>query len=185
MVKGSTTRRESQVIRTIPTPQASPTSLCSHLRTSLKTSISGWRMWASRNTSGVLRQIRAVGSAGGGQVRPGRLGRPMMMTSSLRAGRGAPEEPAVGDFVDTAVAEGIAAEQAPAGQDGPPHRAQLADRLHRVLRAGRVIAAARGEGGGNEALVEADGRDQQRGERPFHDKRSSPPSSTSSAREAS
>src|SRR3954468_2121045 len=49
-VKGRTTRRESQVIRTMPTPQERPTSLCIHLMTLLKTSISGWRMLASRNT---------------------------------------------------------------------------------------------------------------------------------------
>ena len=43
----------------------------------------------------------------------------------------------------------------------------------RVGGAGGVVAAARGEGGRDEALVEADRGDQDGGEQPFHDKRSS------------
>ena len=104
----------------------------------------------------------------------GSAGRQRQLRRALRAGLRCPEELAVGELVDPAVAEGIAAQQAPARQDRPPDRPELADRLHRVLRAGGVVAAAGRERRRDEALVEADGGDQQGGEEPFHDKRSSP-----------
>src|SRR3954447_14209264 len=98
----------------------------------------------------------------------------------LGAGGGAAEEPPVGDLVDPTVAEGVAAQQAPGGEDRSAYRAELADRLHGVARAGRVVPAARGHGGRDPALIGADRGQQQGGDQPFHDKRPSSGASTSS-----
>jgi hypothetical protein len=84
------------------------------------------------------------------------------MLVAFRARLAASEESPIGDLVDAAVAERIAAEESPAGEERASDGAELADRLHRVLGAGRVVAAARGEGRLDEALIEADRGDQQR-----------------------
>ena len=87
---------------------------------------------------------------------------------------------AVRDVVDTARAEGVAAEQPPPGEHGAAGGSQLADRLRRVVRAGGLIAAAARQSGRDPALVGANGGEQQRGQEPFHDKRSPLSSRTSS-----
>src|SRR5215210_1930412 len=92
----------------------------------------------------------------------------------LGAPRVAAEETPVGELVDSPLAERIAPQQAPGGEDRPAERSELVDRLDRIARAGGVVAAAWAEGGRDPALVDADRSDQQRGEQPFHDKRSSP-----------
>ena len=63
---------------------------------------------------------------------------------------------ALRDGVEAAVAEGVAAQQAPGGEDGSPQRAEALDRLDRVGRAGRLVAAAAGPARGDPALVGAD-----------------------------
>src|SRR5262245_12460687 len=181
-VKGSTTSLDSQVMKTIPRPQAMPTSLCSHLMMSLKRFSSGLRMLASRSTDerlwrsrgiaggGVLRQMGAIGS--GGLTRPRRtclLRLPQPLT--LRAGGRISEEASVGELVEAAVAERVAAQQAPPGENRAPDGAELTDRLDCVLGAARVVAAAGAEGRRDPVLVEPDRRDQQGGEQAFHDKR--------------
>src|SRR4051794_27567658 len=52
------------------------------------------------------------------------------------------EQPLVLRVVNAAVAPGIAAEQPPAGEKRPFEKAVLAQRIERVLRAGRVVLAA-------------------------------------------
>src|SRR4051812_44614595 len=98
----------------------------------------------------------------------------LVVLVALRAGGSLAEQAPIRDLVDPATVEGSAAEQSVAGQDRAPNRPQLADRLGSVLRAGRVVAAARRSRGGDEALIEANGSEQQSGDQPFHDKRSSP-----------
>src|SRR6478672_11628673 len=106
------------------------------------------------------------------------------MLVAFRAGRRAPEQVPVLELVHPALAPGVAAQQAPGGEDRPAQRAELADRLHRVAGTGRVVAAARREGGGDPAPVDPNWGDQDRGQEPFHDKRSSSEESTSSASES-
>src|SRR5262245_41431219 len=185
-VKGRTTRRESQVIRTIPSPQVMPTSLCSHLMTSLKRFSIGLRMFASRSTDerlwrssgigGLLRQMRAIGSGSRSHAGSGSR-RELPPSGPLGAGGRIAEEAPIGELVEAAVAEWVAAQQPPGGQDQAPDRSQLADRLDRVLGATRVVAAAGGERRRDPALVEPDRGDQQGGRQAFHDKRSSPAAS--------
>src|SRR3954463_7546606 len=65
-------------------------------------------------------------------------------------------------WVIAAVAERVAAQQAPGGERRSLEDAIAPDRLDRVLRAGRVILAAAREDGGDPALVPADWGDQER-----------------------
>ena len=58
-----------------------------------------------------------------------------------------PQREARRDGVEAAVAEGVAAQQAPGAQDRAPGRPEAVDRLRRVGRAGRLIAAAARETG--------------------------------------
>src|SRR5215213_9992513 len=107
-----------------------------------------------------------------------------MPVVALGAAGSLAEQPPIRDLVNPAGVEGSTAEQPVGGEDRAPDRPQLADRLGGVLRAGRVVAAARRSGGGDEALIEANGSEQHSGDQPFHDKRSSAESRTSSASES-
>ena len=71
------------------------------------------------------------------------------------------------DRVVAAVAERVAARQAPGGEDRAAHDAELADRLRRVGRAGRLVLAAARQGGRDEALVEPDRGEDDRGSERF------------------
>ena len=62
---------------------------------------------------------------------------------------------AVRDRVEAAVAEGVAAQQAPGGEQEAADDAEALDRLDRVGRAGRLVAAAPGSRRGDPALVGA------------------------------
>src|SRR5215218_6339606 len=64
-----------------------------------------------------------------------------------RAGRAASssEGPLAVDVVDPAVTPGIAAQNPPAGEDRSAHEPVVAQRVERVLRARRVVLAARGK----------------------------------------
>jgi hypothetical protein len=86
----------------------------------------------------LLRRVEAVGSGGSRRSRP---------SPALRPGGRVPKQTAVRELVHAAVAERVAAQEPPAGQDQPPDRTKLANRLDRVCRAGRVVAAAGGEAG--------------------------------------
>lgn len=55
------------------------------------------------------------------------------------------EQPLVADMIDAAVAERVAAHHAPGGQNTATKHSVCADCLKRVGRAGRVIAASRGD----------------------------------------
>ena len=70
--------------------------------------------------------------------------------------------------VDPAGAPRVAAQQPPDGQTGTDHRAVGAQRGHRVGTAGRVVPAGRRRVRGDEALVEADRRDQHLGRERRH-----------------
>src|SRR4051794_12567288 len=63
------------------------------------------------------------------------------------------------DGVDAPVTPWIAAQQPPSREHEAPQYAEFAHGLDRVLRARGVVLAARGQKGGDEALVGADGRD--------------------------
>src|SRR3954469_11737823 len=65
-------------------------------------------------------------------------------------------------WVIAAVAERVAAQQAPGGERRSLEDAIAPDRLDRILGAARVILATAGEGGGDPALVSADRGDHQR-----------------------
>src|SRR6266540_6656195 len=175
-VNGRTISRDNQVSRTIAIPQARPMSSCIQVITELKASLScSMRGRAAIRTLRFLRWIGAGGTAGRWED---------WNLRSLGASGSVTEEAPIGELVNAAVAERVAAEQPPAGQDRAADRAQLADRLHGVGGAGGVVAAARAEGRRDEALIEADRGDQDGGRQPFHDKRSSSGASTSSARQA-
>ena len=95
----------------------------------------------------------------------------MPATGSIRPGLGGPaassrvKERARLDGVVAAVAERVAARQAPGGQDRAADDAQLANRLHGVGRAGGLVLAAARERRRDQALVEAD-RGEDDGEQP-------------------
>src|SRR4029077_15392534 len=120
----------------------------------------------------LLRRVEAVGSGGSRRSRP---------SPTLRPGGRVPKQTAVRELVDAPVAERVAAQQSPAGQDRSADRTKLADRLDRVGRAGRGVAAAWRHGGRYPALVGPNRGDQQSLEQAFHDKRSSSEVSMSSA----
>src|SRR5262245_60557280 len=102
----------------------------------------------------------------------------------LRAGPGIPEEPAVLELIEAALAEGVAAQEPPAREDGPADRAELLDRLDGVVGTGRVVTAAGSDRRRDQPLIHPDREDQEGSQQPFHDKRSSPEASTSSASDA-
>ena len=79
-----------------------------------------------------------------------------------RVDRADPQGEAVGDRVEAAVAERVAAQQAPGGEQQRRGSAEAADRLGRVGRAGRLVAAAARQGGRDPALVGGDRRQQER-----------------------
>src|SRR5205807_9463559 len=60
------------------------------------------------------------------------------------------------DRVVAAVAPGVAAQHAPAGEDEAAERAVSPDRLDRVARAGGVVLAVRSQRGRHHQLVEPD-----------------------------
>src|ERR1700742_4553859 len=76
----------------------------------------------------------------------------------------AAQRKALGHRVKAAVAEGIAAQQAPGGEQGPAQDPEAFNRLDRVGRAGRLVAAATGAARRDPALVAA----QRRQDDPFH-----------------
>src|SRR5690348_11200143 len=78
---------------------------------------------------------------------------------------GLAEELALGEGIEAAVAERVAPQQTPAGEDGATNRPELADRLLGVGRAARVVAAARAKRGGEEASVGAQREQDQRRKR--------------------
>src|SRR3954451_7899434 len=63
-------------------------------------------------------------------------------------------------WVEPPVAPGIAAQQAPAGEDDASQYAVALDHLHRVGRAGRVVLAARAEQRRDEPAVPLEGQDE-------------------------
>src|SRR3712207_5130625 len=65
----------------------------------------------------------------------------------------AAKELAVSDRVEAALRERVAAQEAPGGEDRAPDDAELANRLLRVDRAGRVVLAALAQERRDEALV--------------------------------
>src|SRR5688572_23578192 len=69
------------------------------------------------------------------------------------------EEPTTLERIDASRAERVAAEQAPEGDHRAPEQAEFGDRLLRVGRAGRVVAATGAEQGREPAAVGAQ-RDQ-------------------------
>src|SRR3954471_21548959 len=81
-------------------------------------------------------------------------------------------------WVEPPVAPGIAAQQAPAGEDDAPQYAVALDHLHRVGRAGRVVLAARAQQRRDEPAVGLDRQD----EDPPHDDCTWSTSSASEAR---
>ena len=79
---------------------------------------------------------------------------------------GGAEQGSLGQRIEPAVAEGVASQDPPSGQDHAAKRPELADRLLGVGRAGRVVAAAPAERGGDEPAVEADRQQRDRGREP-------------------
>ena len=71
------------------------------------------------------------------------------------------------DRVIAAVAEGVAARQAPGGDYQPTRSAELTDGLGRVGRAGGLVLAAPRQGGRDQALVEPDRGEHDRGQERF------------------
>src|SRR5262245_62073001 len=65
-------------------------------------------------------------------------------------------------IVDPALAPRMAAEEPPAGLRRALEDAVLADRVHRVLRAARVVLAAHGEERRDQQLVQPDREDRER-----------------------
>src|SRR4051812_5567078 len=73
------------------------------------------------------------------------------------------------DGVDAPVTPWIAAQQPPSREHEAPQYAEFAHRLDRVLRARGVVLAARGQQGGDKALVAADRRDGRAAQDAAHD----------------
>jgi hypothetical protein len=61
--------------------------------------------------------------------------------------RAGAERESIGDGVEAAVTEGIATQKPPAGKQKSTGGAEALDRFNGIGRAGRLIAAAAGEGG--------------------------------------
>jgi hypothetical protein len=57
------------------------------------------------------------------------------------------ERESIGDGVEAAVTEGVAAQNPPAREEEPPDHAEALNGFHRVPGAGRLVAAAAGKGG--------------------------------------
>jgi hypothetical protein len=66
------------------------------------------------------------------------------------------KELSVGEIVDASVAERIAPNQPPCGQQGATDHSEFAYRLYSVCGAGRLVLAAARKRWADEALVEAD-----------------------------
>ncbi len=130
--------RVTTVSAMIAPPQLRPALSWKNLRSELARSTSGWRMLASGITGGP----HAVVLAG--------------------VDRADVEREAVRDGVEAAVAEGIAAQEAPGGEQEAADGAEALDRLDGVGGAGRLVAAAARAGRGNPALVGADWGEEER-----------------------
>ena len=82
--------------------------------------------------------------------------------------RAAAQVELLGDGVETAVGEGVAAQQAPAGENPAAERAVAVNGLIRVRGTGGLVAAAGGHQGGEQAAIAVD----EQGKEPFHVERS-------------
>src|SRR5205823_6816513 len=92
---------------------------------------------------------RSTTPTGARSHRAARASRVRREARARAASEGSPqrsrEEPLVFDLVDAATRPGMAAEQPPAGEDATSQQAVAAQRVDRVLRAGRVVLAGRRE----------------------------------------
>src|SRR3954452_18642985 len=114
-VSGSRQARTMIVSAMIDQPHWIPMLSWKNFRIASKKSISGWSGLVAKSGNGLM----DVGVA--------------------------PEEGLVGHGVIAAVAEGIAAQQSPRGEDGAPEDAIAPDRLHGVFGAAGVVLAARSQ----------------------------------------
>src|SRR3712207_1354778 len=117
----------------IEAPQPNPIVLCQKRRIASLRSISGWRMFARTSIGSV--------PVGGGAVTEDALAR---------------------HRVDASGAPRVAAEHPPRGEHEPAQDAVFAHRLGGVLRAGRMVPAARGQPRRDEPLVEGYRREENR-----------------------
>ena len=140
-VKGRTTRRESQVIRTIADAPGEPDVVVQPRDDAVEDVDQRLEDVGVEEHGGVLRQIGPIGSAGESGRGLAAVGR-----AARRSGGRVAEEAPVRELVDAAVAERVAAQQPPAGEDRAADRAQLADRLgpRRPSRSGSTGSAGRG-----------------------------------------
>lgn len=75
-----------------------------------------------------------------------------------RVDLGGAERESIGDGVEAAVTEGVAAQQPPAGKEESPGYAEAIDGFHGISGAGRLVPAAAGKSRGYPALVPPDRR---------------------------
>src|SRR5690242_18165817 len=89
------------------------------------------------------------------------------------------------DVVESAVAQRVAAEEPPGGEDKAPEYAVGPDRLHRIFGTARVVAAAVAERGRDRPLVGTNGGDGDRAQSRHASALRASPAESSSSRSAS